>query len=68
MSTINLRVTGMTCGHCEQAVRKALEGVAGVERVVTVDRERELAVVEGQPQADALVKVVEEEGYGAEVA
>lgn len=68
MSTITLNVTGMTCGHCEQAVRKALEGVAGVERVVEVDRERNLAVVEGRPEQADLVAAIEEEGYEAEVA
>lgn len=68
MSTIKLNVTGMTCGHCEQAVRKALEGVAGVERVVEVDRERNLAVVEGRSEPADLVAAIEEEGYEAEVA
>lgn len=68
MSTIRLNVTGMTCGHCEQAVRKALEGVAGVERVIEVDRARETAVVEGDPDRAALVAAIEEEGYQAEVA
>lgn len=68
MNTIKLNVTGMTCGHCEQAVRKALEGVPGVERVVEVDRERNTAVVEGQPERSALIEAIEEEGYQAEVA
>ena len=35
---ITLKVTGMTCGHCEMAVKKALAAVPGVERVVSVDR------------------------------
>lgn len=68
MNTIKLNVTGMTCGHCEQAVRKALEGVPGVERVVEVDRERNTAVIEGQPERSALIAAIEEEGYQAEVA
>ena len=31
MSTIELKVKGMTCTHCEMRVRKALEAVEGVE-------------------------------------
>ncbi len=63
---IKLKVTGMTCGHCEQAVQKALAAVAGVERVVKVDREHDLAVVEGRADAAALVAAVAGEGYQAE--
>lgn len=31
--TITLNVTGMTCGGCENAVKRALGRLAGVERV-----------------------------------
>lgn len=64
---IKLKVTGMTCGHCEMAVKKALSGVAGVERVVSVDRTKEEAVVEGSPDPAALVAAVVEEGYQAQL-
>ena len=65
---IKLKVTGMTCGHCEMAVKKALSQVPGVEQVVSVDRGREEAVVEGSPELSALVAAIEEEGYQAEAA
>jgi len=65
---IKLKVTGMTCGHCEMAVKKALSQVPGVEQVVSVDRSREEAVVEGSPDVSALVAAIEEEGYQAEAA
>ena len=65
---IKLKVTGMTCEHCEKAVAQALSQVAGVDQVVEVDRERNLAVVEGQPEEGALLAAVREEGYQAEVA
>jgi copper chaperone len=64
---INLKVKGMTCGHCEAAVRKALTAVPGVTRVVEVSRERGEAKVEGQADAGALVKAVRDQGYEAEV-
>jgi len=63
---IRLNVTGMTCGHCESAVQKALANVSGVTRVVEVDREKKLAVVEGQPDVSALIEAIREEGYEAE--
>jgi len=31
MSTVELKVKGMSCNHCEMRVRKALEAVEGVE-------------------------------------
>lgn len=64
---IKLKVTGMTCGHCEGAVKKALAAVPGVEQVLGVDRVKQEAVVEGTPDPRALVLAVTEEGYQAEV-
>ncbi|MDZ5812781.1 heavy metal-associated domain-containing protein [Halorubrum sp. AD140] len=59
-----IAVEGMSCGHCEQSVTEALEGVDGVERA-TADRERESATVEGDADPDALVAAVREAGYDA---
>lgn len=64
---IRIMVSGMTCGHCEGAVRKALEDVEGVTEVIEVDREKSLAVVEGTPDAVALIEAIREEGFEAEV-
>lgn len=62
-----LRVEGMTCGHCVQAVSTALKGVPGVERaLVTLDSG--LAEVEGDAPAASLVAAVEATGYHARVA
>ncbi len=60
-----LKVTGMTCGHCEAAVRKALETVPGVLRVVEVDRTKNIAVVEGDAEVAALITAIKDEGYQA---
>lgn len=65
---IRIRVTGMTCGHCEKAVERALAGVEGVTRVVRVDRGEGLALVEGRAETAALLAAVREEGYEAEAA
>lgn len=69
-TTLTLKIEGMTCGHCERAVRGALEGVAGV-RSVNVDLRGGTATVDRDPTAasdQALVAAVEEEGYAASVA
>ena len=63
---IELKVTGMTCGHCEAAVDKALAGLPGVSRVVKVSRNEERVVVEGDADVQTLVAAIEEEGYTAE--
>jgi copper chaperone len=62
-----LKVTGMTCGHCEKSVERALSEVAGVTRVVEVSREREQVLVEGDADPRALIAAVTEEGYTAEL-
>ena len=63
---VELKVTGMTCGHCEAAVNKTLAALPGVTRVVKVSREDERVVVEGDADVQALIAAIEEEGYTAE--
>jgi len=62
---IRLNVSGMTCSHCEAAVRRALEAVPGVSAVGTVDRGKEVAEVEGNPDIEALIAAITTEGYQA---
>ena len=65
---IRLKVTGMTCTHCERAVSDALESVYGVEKVISVSHQRDEATIEGSPDPSALIAAIEEEGYRAEAA
>ncbi|WP_407570127.1 heavy-metal-associated domain-containing protein [Deinococcus altitudinis] len=65
MST-ELNITGMTCGHCQTAVTKALRTVPGVQNA-QVDLQTGRAIVEGQPDLQALLAAVREEGYSAQV-
>ena len=65
MST-ELNITGMTCGHCQTAVTKALRTVPGVQNA-QVDLQTGRAIVEGQPDLQALLAAVREEGYTAQV-
>lgn len=65
---IELKISGMTCGHCVKAVTEALAEVPGVEHVVEVSLERGVARVEGDADSGKLIAAVEEEGYEATVA
>ncbi len=63
-----LKVGGMSCNHCVNAVTQALGAVPGVDRVTEVSLERGEAVVEGSADVALLVAAVEEEGFKAEHA
>lgn len=52
---LELRIEGMTCGHCVARVRKALSGVPGVERA-EVDLVRRVAAVEGAAMDASLLE------------
>lgn len=63
---LELEVNGMTCGHCEKAVKRALESVPGVTGArVSVPEAK--AWVEGAPDSRALLEAVAEEGYAARI-
>lgn len=63
---ISYRVTGMTCGHCEAAVKQEVTAVAGVTAVV-VDRSADLVQVTGEALDDAALRAaIDEAGYVAE--
>jgi copper chaperone CopZ len=68
---VDLTVRGMTCGHCEMRVSKALAGVEGV-RKAEASHEKGRAVVTLEPKAEVdvstLVAAVEGAGYEAEAA
>lgn len=59
-----LKIDGMTCGHCVAAVKKALEKVPGVT-AAQVELASGRARVEGEPALDALLAAVQDEGYQA---
>jgi len=68
---IELTVRGMTCGHCEMRVSKALSAVEGV-RTAEASHEKGQAVVTLEPKVEvdmaALVAAVKAAGYEAEAA
>jgi copper chaperone len=55
-------VTGMTCGHCEMAVKRAITQL-DPQAQVTIDRQANKVEVTSQQSRDALAKAITEEGY-----
>lgn len=55
-------VTGMTCGHCEKAVTRAIRQV-DPQAEVKIDRSRNRVEVQSQQPREALAKAIAEEGY-----
>ena len=57
-------VTGMTCGHCVQAVTDEISELPGVESVDVVLDTGAVTVVSDQPLTeDAVAAAVDEAGY-----
>jgi len=55
-------VTGMTCGHCEMAVKRALKQV-DPQAEVTIDRAQNQVQVNSAQPRESLAKAIVEEGY-----
>ena len=56
------QVTGMTCGHCEKAVTRAIKQV-DPQAEVKIDRSLNKVDVQSQQPREALAKAIAEEGY-----
>jgi copper chaperone len=63
---ITLKITGMNCQHCVNAVTQALEAVTGVTGV-QVDLNGGLAEIQGTAAPADLIAATEAAGYGAEL-
>ncbi len=55
-------VEGMTCGHCEKAVTKAVLALDAQAKVV-IDRTQNKVQVDSEKPREALAKAIAEEGY-----
>ena len=55
-------VTGMTCGHCEAAVTRAIKQIDGGAEV-KIDRANNLVEVDSTQPREALAAAIREEGY-----
>lgn len=66
MHTSEYEVTGMSCGHCETAVRSEVSEIDGVTGIEVSAQTGHLAVTAEQPVEDAaVIAAVDEAGYTA---
>lgn len=64
MRTKTLNIEGMSCGHCEDHVRKALENLDGVcEAVVSHERKTAVVTLDKDVSNEILKQAVESEDY-----
>jgi copper chaperone len=62
---LELKVEGMTCGHCVKAVTEAVQSVAP-QLAVAVDLKQGVVKITASTATiptDAVIKAIEEEGY-----
>jgi copper chaperone len=55
-------VEGMTCGHCEKSVTKAMLAL-DPQAKVEIDRTQNKVQVDSEKAREALAKAISEEGY-----
>ena len=64
-----IQVEGMMCEHCVAHVKKALEGVKGVEKTeVSLAKKEAVVTLKEEVSDETLVHAVEEAGYSAKIA
>ena len=68
MTSKTLKVEGMSCHHCTEAVTRAVRALAGVQNVeVSLSKKSaEVRYDETRVSEEDLAKAIEEEGYSVE--
>lgn len=65
MPPLTLHIEGMSCGHCLNAVNKALAGIPGVETISVRIGRADLRYDEAQSDPASIAKAVSTAGYSA---
>ena len=66
MTMNEYQVTGMSCGHCEAAVRGEVSKLSGIEQIDVSAASGRLVITSAEPLADAdVLAAVDEAGYEA---
>lgn len=65
MAAITLNVEGMSCGHCQARIEKALMEIEGIERVEVSLEKAQVAVEYDQEKVglDQIKEAIEDAGY-----
>jgi copper ion binding protein len=61
--TLTFKVPGMTCGHCEAAVKQEVGAVAGVASVDVDLDSKDVTVVGDALERDTIVEAIDEAGF-----
>lgn len=68
MEQVTIHINGMSCGHCLNAVNKALAALGGVTVGSVRIGRAEVSYDPGMTDPAQIVAAIEEAGYGATVA
>lgn len=63
MSTLNLEITGMSCGHCVAAVRTALSELDGVQKADVAVGRATVDIDPSRTTPDAVAEAIRDAGY-----
>jgi copper chaperone len=65
MSELHVQVGGMTCGHCDIAIERAIAAITGVEAVHAdhVSGRVDVTFSSAEPDEPSVREAIEEEGY-----
>lgn len=58
-----IEINGMSCGHCQATVEKALNGIAGVEAKVELAKKRAIVKLQQGVEDSVLSEAVTEAGF-----
>ena len=64
---VELKVTGMSCGHCEMAVKKALLSLDGVKDAMADHKQRkaEVEIEASAVSRESMIEAIKGAGYQA---
>lgn len=67
-SDIALKVSGMSCGHCKEAVERAIGVLPGISKVEAAVKEGkvEISYDASKVRLDDIIQAVEDAGYDVE--
>ena len=68
MAHVQLKISGMSCGHCVKAVERALDQLPGVETRTVQVGSAEVTFDPQQTSTERLLHAIREEGFTGEVA
>lgn len=63
MTNTQLKVEGMSCGHCVSAIEKALDGLGAAGKVDLAGKRVEVSYDEAKVSLESIKAAIEDQGY-----